>query len=259
MTIPAPSASSTSPQQPGSSASASGQAPTIAHDTVTQGTSVTGLMGVFAERDARDVADKIAQAVRSYVQRHNQDSDQNKQIQEIRVTGDLSALSDINTLRILTGQATQLKSQVAEYVKSVPSAEQQTKRPGRGEQEHFVADALTAAGTLLGLVTQLVAGTYTYSGQPSPNASIGGLDILVANKLKSETGIPVHVDRIATMPPDSHILKLIQGLVPSAAEDLNPALSRAAWDAAAKAQVVADDKDRLTQIDAEKTALLKSW
>jgi exonuclease V gamma subunit len=109
MTIPAPSASSTSTQQPGSSASASGQAPTIAHDTVTQGTSVTGLMGVFAERDARDVADKIAQAVRSYVQRHNQDSDQNKQIQEIRVTGDLSALSDINTLRILTSQATQLK------------------------------------------------------------------------------------------------------------------------------------------------------
>ena len=69
MTVPAPqSSSSASAQQSSSSSGASSPAPTIAHDTVSQGTSVTGLAGVFAERDARDLADKIAQAVSSHVQ-----------------------------------------------------------------------------------------------------------------------------------------------------------------------------------------------
>ena len=55
MTVPA--------QPPSSSASASGQAVTIAKDTVTTGTSVTGLAGVLAEFDAKDVAAGIARAV----------------------------------------------------------------------------------------------------------------------------------------------------------------------------------------------------
>jgi hypothetical protein len=250
MTTPAPSSSSTSAQQSGSSGSASGQAPTIAHDTVTQGTSVTGLVAVFAERDARDVAAKIAEAARSYVLEHAQDS-----IREIRVIGDLSALADVNTLRMLDGQADQLRTQATKYAGRVPER-QPAKQPGKIESKGLVADAVAAAGTVIGLVTQLIAGTYTYSGQVIPNAAIGGLDVLVARKLDVKD-VSVHVDRFATMPKDSDILKKIRELTPSAADELNPALSRAAWNAAATAQVVTDDKQRLTDIGTEKAGLLK--
>jgi hypothetical protein len=59
------------------------------------------------------------------------------------------------------------------------------------------------------------------------------------------------------MPKDSDILKKIRELTPSAADELNPALSRAAWNAAATAQVVTDDKQRLTDIGTEKAGFLK--
>jgi hypothetical protein len=49
----------------------------------------------------------------------------------------------------------------------------------------------------------------------------------------------------------------VQGLATKAASDLNQALTRAAATAAAKAQVVADDKDRLTELAAELTAVQK--
>ena len=62
MTVPAQqSSSSASGQQSSSSSSASGQTTIPRHPP--QGTGVTGLAGVFAERDAEDVARQIAQVV----------------------------------------------------------------------------------------------------------------------------------------------------------------------------------------------------
>ena len=66
----------------------------------------------------------------------------------------------------------------------------------------------------------------------------------------------MHVDRFA-VPVSGRILDQVQDLVTQAAKDLSPALTRAASAAAAKAQVVADDKDRVTELDAELTAVQK--
>jgi hypothetical protein len=217
------------PAQPtSSSASASGQAVTIAKDTVTTGTSVTGLAGVLAEADAEDVAAQIVQAVSSHVpapaQKDGQDSAQNE-IREIRVIGDLSTLGDIATLKILAGQVTQLNEQITAYVSSVPKAAPPTGRrlkieavvPGRFEPE-FEADLVGTwasadlLGTLATVVSQLVTGTYAYSGQAIPNASIGGLDILIARKLTPKTSVPVRVDRFGAMSADNDILTHIQDL-----------------------------------------------
>ena len=120
MTVPAPQSSSSS--------SASSQAPTIAKDTVTTGTSVTGLAGVFAERDARDVAEKIVRAVGSYVEKHDQDP---VKIERIRVIGDLSGLTDITALRLFTGQVTYLDEQITAYLKAAPPAERRAAEPVR--------------------------------------------------------------------------------------------------------------------------------
>jgi hypothetical protein len=268
MTVPAPqSGSSASAQQSSSSSSASGQAPTIAHDTVTQGTSVTGLAGVFAERDAEDVADKIAEAVGLYVEEHNQGAGENEKIQKIRVIGDLSALSDITLLRILKGQVAQIEKQIAAYISAAPAPEppagKQAEAPAKGDvAKGIIAPTPSDVINLFGVVTQLVAGTYTYSGQSIPNASVGGLDILIARLvpkyLNPKTRVPAYVDRFAApVPAGSEILATIQNLVSEAAEKLSPAVIRAASDAAKKAQAVTDDKDWLTVLDAELVAMLK--
>jgi hypothetical protein len=235
MTVPAPQSSSSS--------SAAGQAPTIAKDTVTTGTSVTGLAGVFAERDARDVADKIVRAVGSYVEKHDQDP---VKIERIRVIGDLSGLTDITTLRLFTGQVTHLDQQITAYLIAAPQP------AGKA----ITAEAVGTAVNLFGLITQMVAGTYTYSGQSIPAGSVGGLDIHIANlaaehpRLKT---LPVHVDRFAApLPADSHILMQLQALMSRVAVDLNPAIIRAAADAAEKAQRVTDDKDLLAALAAER-------
>lgn len=250
MTVPAQQAStSAAAQQASSSASASGQAVTIAKDTVTTATSVTGLAGVLAEADAEDVAAGIARAVSSHVP---------AETQEIRVIGDLSALSDIISLKILTGQATQLTDQITAYVRSAHAAPQ----AGEGAAVQALlpvglGDVVNAGTAVISVVSQLVTGTYTYSGQAIPNASIGGLDILIAQQLSPKTSVPVRVDRFAAAPAKSDILAQVQDLVSGAANKLSPALTRAASAAAAKTQVVADDKDRLTELDAELTAIQK--
>ena len=253
MTVPAPqSSNSASAQQSSSSSSASGQTPTFAHDTVTQGTSVTGLVGVFAERDAADVADKIVKAINAYLQEHSQHN-----IQEIRVIGDLSALSDITTLRILTGQVTQIQNQIAAYLKVVHGLEQP---PVVREGKSFVpAIALSSVVGLFGVITQLVAGTYTYSGQSIPNASVGGLDILIAKQLDSDAH-RVRVDRFAApLPAQSDILTQIQNLLSQMATQLNPVITQAVLAAAKKTQIVTNGKDQLTELaDQMKTVLEKN-
>jgi hypothetical protein len=243
----------TTPVQPtGSSPAASGSASSsgsgadtsIAKDTVTAGTSVTGLAGVLAVADAAEVADKIVQAVTSHAQGN---------VQEIVVIGDLSALNDVAALRILKSQIAQLIAQITAYADSVPGAERPTEDDG-GSVRDFLAlgsfgAGITMLGAAAGLISQLVTGTYTYSGQVIPNASVGGLDILIAQRLAAKN-VPVRIDRFATMPADSEILAQIQGLVPQVARLLNPAITRAASAAAESAQVVADDKDRLARLDA---------
>jgi hypothetical protein len=211
---------------------------------------------VLAVADAADVADKIVQAVSSHIRDNGQG-----RIQEIRVIGDLSALNDVTALRILRSQVTQLTGQITAYAHSVPGAE----KPGTDEDSQSVRDflalgsfgaAITGLGAAAGLISQLVTGTYTYSGQVIPNASVGGLDILIAQRLAAQA-VPVRVDRFAAMPADSEILAQIQGLVPQVARQLNPALTRAASAAAEKAQIVTDDKDRLARLDAQLTAAQK--
>ena len=119
------------------------------------------------------------------------------------------------------------------------------------------ADAVTGAVGLLGMVTQLVAGTYTYSGQSIPAASVGGLDILIAKQLEPKA-LPVCVDRFtAPVPVSSNILTQIQGLQSRAAEYLNPAITQAASAAAAWTQAVINDKDLLTALDTAIAAMLK--
>jgi len=251
MTVPAPqSSSSASAQQASSSPSASGQTPTFAHDTVTQGTSVTGLSGVFAERDAADVAGKIVKAVEDYLQRQHQHN-----IQEIRVIGDLSALSDITTLRILTGQVTQIQNQITAYREAVHGLKQPPEvREGKSL---VAADALSGVAGLFGVITQLVAGTYTYSGQSIPNASVGGLDILIAKQLDSDA-LRVRVDRFAaSLPAQSNILTQIQALLSQVAKDLNPAITQAASVAEKWAQIVTNGKDQLTELADEKKTVLE--
>jgi hypothetical protein len=251
MTVPAqPSSSSASAQQSGSSSSASGQAPTFAHDTVTQGSGVTGLAGVFAERDAAEVAREIAGKVSSRIDEH-------KEIVRIRVVGDLSALSDITTLRILSGQITQIQDQITGYLAAVSDLEQPPEvHAGKG---FAAAGAVTGAVGLLGVITQLVAGTYTYSGQSIPAASVGGLDILIAKQLQLEPqALPVCVDRFtAPVPVSSGILTQIQGLLSLVAEKLNPAIAQAASAAATWMQAVTNDKDLLTTLDTATAAMLK--
>jgi hypothetical protein len=257
----------TTPAQQGSGSSASGSASasaspqpvTIAKDSVTPGTSVTGLAGVLAEADAGEVAAGIARAVGAAVTEAAQGAQAN--IQEIRVIGDLSVLGDVTTLEIMSSQVAQLTGQVAEYVKAVPDAvappPPRTGLKGEKIAEFLgVGDAANALGSLAGTITQLVAGTYTYSGQAVPSASVGGLDILTARALAPRVSVPVRVDRF-TMPGAGQILDQVQKLVTKAASDLNQALTRAAAAAAARAQVVADDKDRLTELDAELTAVQK--
>jgi hypothetical protein len=241
----------TVPAQPtSSSTSTSGQAVTIAKDTVTQGTSATGLAGVLADADAEDVAAGIAQAISSHFPALAE-----KKIQEIRVIGDLSALGDITSLGIFTSQVTKLSAQITEYIRSVPQAAGGLKAVGVAAPLG-IGDAVNALSTLAGTISQLVAGTYTYSGQAIPNASIGGLDILIARELTSKISVPVHVDRFAML-ANSDILEQFQNLVTRAAQELNPALARAAAAAAAKAQIAAGDKDRISELDAEQTASQK--
>jgi hypothetical protein len=254
MTTPAQPASGTAAS---TSTSASLQPVTIAKDTVATGTSVSGLAGVLAVADAGEVAAAIARAVTAAVTEAAPDT--SPKIQEIRVIGDLSALSDVTTLEIMAGQVAQLTGQVAEYVKTVPDAvaAPRTGLSGLKSVAAFGAlDAANAVGSLASTITQLVAGTYTYSGQAIPSASVGGLDILIARALAPGVSVPVRVDRF-TVPGNSEIMNQVQNLVTKAASDLNPALTRAAAAAAAKAQVVADDKDRLTELDAELTAVQK--
>lgn len=251
MTVPAQQASGSSAaaQQASSSASASGQAPAIAKDTVAPGTSVTGLAGVLAEADAQDVAARIAQAVSSHV---------SAPVQEIRVIGDLSALSDIVSLKILADHANQLSEQVTAYASSVRAAPQAPE--GVAKAAFFPvspADVLNAGSAIIGVVSQLVSGTYTYSGQAIPNSSIYGLDILIARQLGPKTSVPVHVDRFAAMHADSQVLAQIQNLASQVATELNPALIQAAGAAAAKAQAVSDDKDLLTKLAADQAAIQK--
>jgi hypothetical protein len=253
MTVPAQPSSSSASAQSGSSSS--GQAPTFAHDTVTQGTGVTGLAGVFAERDAKEVARMIAEQVSPRIGEHNNDAGQAEKIVRIRVVGDLSALSDITTLRILNDQVTQIRNQITGYVTAVGDLKQPAEvHTGQG----LVAeDLVTGAVGLVGVITQLVAGTYTYSGQSIPAASVGGLDILIAKQLESKA-LPVCVDRFtAPVPVSSDILTRIQGLQSRVAEDLNPAITQAASAAAKWTQAVANDKDLLTALDTAIAAMVK--
>jgi hypothetical protein len=210
---------------------------------------------VLAVADAADVADKIVQAVSSHIRDNGQG-----RIQEIRVIGDLSALNDVTALRILRSQVTQLTGQITAYADSVPGAERPAEEDGRSVRDFLalgsVGAGITVLGAAAGLISQLVTGTYTYSGQAIPNASVGGLDILIAQRLAAKT-VPVRVDRFAAMPADSEILAQLEGLVPQVARQLNPALTRAASAAAEKAQIVADDKDRLARLDAQLTAAQK--
>jgi hypothetical protein len=250
----------TVPAQPtSSSASAPAPAPavTIAKDTVTTGTSVTGLAGVLAEADAADVADNIAAAISSHGQTLT-----DKGIRRIRVIGDLSVLGDISTLGILSSQVARFTDEITAYVGSAPPVQalaqaEAAPTPGGGLERFGVAQflgigsAVNALGALAGTISQLVTGTYTYSGQAIPNTSIGGLDILVARALSAKiTTIPVCVDRFG-LPASSQILEDFQDLVTKAAHELNPALVRAAAAAAAAAQIVADDKDHLAKLDAQ--------
>lgn len=248
----------TVPAQPtSSSASAPAPAVTIAKDTVTTGTSVTGLAGVLAEADAADVADNIAAAISSHGQTLT-----DKGIRRIRVIGDLSVLGDISTLGILSSQVARFTDEITAYVGSAPPVQalaqaEAAPTPGGGLERFGVAQflgigsAVNALGALAGTISQLVTGTYTYSGQAIPNTSIGGLDILVARALSAKiTTIPVCVDRFG-LPASSQILEDFQDLVTKAAHELNPALVRAAAAAAAAAQIVADDKDHLAKLDAQ--------
>jgi hypothetical protein len=246
MTVPAqPPSSSASAQQSGSSSS--GQAPTFAHDTVTQGTGVTGLAGVFAEHDAEEVARKIAKEVSTRI------GEQNNNIVRIRVVGDLSALGDITTLRILNDQVTLIQNQITGYLTAVRGLKQ-PEEVHTGERL-VASDVVAGAAGLLGVITQLVAGTYTYSGQSIPAASVGGLDILIAKHLQREPkALPVCVDRLtAPVPVSSNILTLIQGLQWQVAEAITDAVSAAA----AWAQAVANDKDSLTALNTAIAAMLK--
>jgi hypothetical protein len=231
----------TVPAQPtSSSASAPAPAPavTIAKDTVTTGTSVTGLAGVLAEADAADVAARIAAAISSHAQALTE-----KGIRGIRVIGDLSVLGDISTLGILSSQVARFTDEITAYVGSAPPvqalAQAEAAPPPGGGLERFgvaqfmgIGGAVNALGALAGTISQLVTGTYTYSGQAIPNTSIGGLDILVARALSAKiTTIPVCVDRFG-LPASSQILEDFQDLVTKAAHELNPALVRAAAAAA---------------------------
>lgn len=255
MTVPAqPSSSSGSAQQSASSSAA--QAPTFAHDTVTQGTGVTGLAGVFAERDAEEVARKIAEKATACIDEHN-NPDQTEKVVRIRVVGDLSALGDIATLRILNDQLTQIHNQINGYVTAVHVL----KQPAQAQPEKglVAADVVTGAVSLLGVITQLVAGTYTYSGQSIPPTSVGGLDILIARQLRGgPKALPVCVDRFtAPVPVSSNILTQILGLQSQLAGDLNAAITQAASAAATATQAVANDKDLLTALDTAIAASLK--
>jgi hypothetical protein len=253
MTTPAQPAGS-SPAAGAASAAGSATGATIAKDTVTEGTSVTGLAGVLAVADAAAVADKIVHAVSS----HLGDKGQGK-VQEIRVVGDLSVLGDVTALRILSSQVEQLTGQISAYADSVPDAEAPSEG-GPAFKDMLALGAVGAGisvlGAAAGLISQLVTGTYTYSGQVIPNSSVAGLDILIARRLGAKA-FPVRVDRFEAMPADSEILAQIQGLVPQVARKLNPALTRAAAAAAEKAQIVADDKDRLARLDAQLAAAQK--
>ena len=259
MTTPSQPTSSSPSSSSSSSglAAGSGAGAVIAKDTVTTGTSVSGLAGVLAEANAADVADKIVQAVSSHIPPNNGQG----QIQEIRVIGDLSALNDITALRILGSQVTQLTGQITAYADSVPGAERSAAGDGWTATAFLalgVGAAITGLGTAASLISQLVTGTYTYSGQAIPSANVGGLDILVAQKLAAKTVVPVRVDRFAAIPADSEILAHLEDLVSQVTERLNPAIIRAASVAAEKAQIVADDKDRLTRLDAQLTAAQKA-
>jgi hypothetical protein len=260
MTVPAQPAGSSGSTPASSASSSSGAAAfTLAKDTVTSGTSVTGLAAVLAEYDAGEVAVAIAEAVRPHVSSASK-KDDSCDIGEIYVINDLSALSDITTLEILTSQASQLSEQITAFAAAVPDRQQ----PVATDKKSFktllgpsLGDAISALGTVASTVSQLLAGTYTYSGQAIPNASITGLDILIAQELTARTSAKVHVDRFTAVPGGSDILGAIQSLASLAAKELNLALTRAASAAAEKAQIVADDKDRLTELDAEQTAAQK--
>ena len=254
MTTSAQPASSSPAASGAASSAGSATGATIAKDTVTAGTSVTGLAAVLAVADAADVADKIVQAVSSYIRDNGQD-----RIREIRVIGDLSALNDVTALRILRSQVAQLTGQITAYADSVLGADQSAEEDKRSVSDLVaggVGAGISVLGAAAGLISQLITGTYTYSGQAIPNASVGGLDILIAQRLATKT-IPARVDRFAAMPADSEILAQLQGLVPQVAGRLNLALTQAASTAAEKAQTVADDKDRLARLDAQLTAAQK--
>ena len=106
-------------------------------------------------------------------------------------------------------------------------------------------------------ITQLVAGTYTYSGQSIPNASVGGLDILIAKQLDSDA-LRVRVDRFAApLPAQNNILTQIQALLSQVAKDLNPAITQAASVAAKEAQIVPNGKDQFTELADEKKTVLE--
>ena len=256
MTTPVQSAAS-SPAAAAAASPASGAGTVIAKDTVTPGTSVTGLAGVLAVADAAEVADKIVQKISPHIQDNGQG-----RIQEIVIINDLSALTDITALRILRSQLTQLTGQISAYAKSFPDAKPSIEADHERTFTDFIAPfagigtVMSGLGAAAGLISQLVTGTYTYSGQVIPNASVGGLDILIAQRL-AEKRVPVRVDRFAAMPADSEILAQIQDLVPQVTHRLNPALTRAAKAAADKAQIVANDKDRLARLDAQLAAAQK--
>ena len=155
-----------------------------------------------------------------------------------------------------------LDEQITGYLMVAPPAESPPEERAVKKTEIFAADV--AGGVLngvlnaVGVITQLVAGTYTYSGQSIPNATIVGLDIRIAQQFDPRTSVPVYVDRFAgPVPAGSDILKQIQKVVSRAAKDLNPAIKRAASDAAAKKQTVTDDKDRLTELAAEKKTAME--
>jgi len=195
---------------------------TVSKDSVTAA-GTTGLANVLAQLDAEFVADDLAVLALNCLERleepHRKDGIR------VVVLDDVSALADIATRFLLSEQASQLTTQAQACLTALgaPPPALGAGPPGQGgtEEERLtaVAPALPALGDVAGqvitLVTQLLAGTYQVGGQAITPSDIGGLDVLVAQKMREQpaaSGISIHVDRFEPPRRDAQILKDITRL-----------------------------------------------
>src|ERR1700683_2267242 len=211
----------------------------------------TGLGDVLAQMDAEFLARDIAAIALNHI--HGMSS---SEASSIRVITDIATLSDIGTSMMIDKQITQLKKQADAYIAKITGS---SDHPDATPVEHLESGnkgesapkgtirpdaiipspvlALPAAGNLIGqaltLISQMIAGTYQYSGQAIPATDIAGLDALVGMALQeAQTGeassrIDVHIDRFEPGRPDAEIFEAISGLASLVDGDLGSAIAKA--------------------------------